>query len=161
MKTQNPVTYSNIFSFGDTCLTPSNEPKGLLAMALMAHQVSHNILQVVNGTHVMLPIPTTYSTVQVTPISSKAGVFSINKMVKESKTAIKDKNGWRDEGKACLTGKTPFVKTKVAQVKQFTGMNNMFSGCCSCLPMHYSKVRDTKAKQLKETQDKYNQLYSQ
>ena len=34
----------NIFSFGDVCLTPVNEPKSIVSMYQYCSQVCHNIL---------------------------------------------------------------------------------------------------------------------
>ena len=38
--------YQNIFSFGDICITPANEPKQIVSMHQYGHVIANNILQI-------------------------------------------------------------------------------------------------------------------
>lgn len=50
LKPETPKTHENIFSFGDVCITPHDEIKGLVSMFEYIHTITGNMFTVANGT---------------------------------------------------------------------------------------------------------------
>ena len=56
-KPENPILLKNVFSFGDTCLTPANEIKSVVSMYQYVHVLGTNILAVAKGSEALIDMP--------------------------------------------------------------------------------------------------------
>ena len=76
-------TYSNIFSMGDVCLTPSNEIKSIVSICQYSDRVALNVQQVLGGGPELQAIPTgpMFHNLCFIPLGKKGGVMAINGFV--------------------------------------------------------------------------------
>jgi len=85
--------FHNIFSFGDVCRTPANEPKNIVSMYQYADQIAYNVYQTCHpGSPSLKRIPSEFTVVQAIPIGSKGGLLAINNMIKYDPTTPAEKN---------------------------------------------------------------------
>jgi hypothetical protein len=50
-------TWSNIFAFGDVCLTKLNESKEVVSILQLSKTIAQNIVQILVGSDQLVPIP--------------------------------------------------------------------------------------------------------
>jgi NADH dehydrogenase FAD-containing subunit len=62
------TVYNNIFSFGDVCLTPRNEPKCIISMYQYGSIVAGNIVKAASNLKNLEPMPIEFSKLQMVPI---------------------------------------------------------------------------------------------
>ena len=142
-----PQVYKNIFSYGDVCLTPADEPKQIVSMFQYGFQLANNIVQVADGTANFFPIPKhdEFHNMCMVPIGKKHGVLIFNKMVKEmGEDAHKGKMDLRNNTIGSLNGDLAAMQREAESGKQFGKFFDMANAkCCGCcIPIHISKVKE-------------------
>ena len=157
------VEHKNIFSFGDVCLTPTNEVKSIVSMYQYSTVIAHNVLSVITKPatcrSLFQKIPPIIHTIQMIPIG-KTGIMSFNNMCKEETTAPSEKNKIRDVSMNSLRN---VPKAQQAQMKQGGQMGTIFgvanNGCCCCLPIAYGKHKTFVNQKLESAKKGYSEIY--
>ena len=86
-----PRIYQNIFSFGDVCLTPANEPKSIVSLTQMTNVVGQNISEQATGKPGTRDIPDKIMTIGMIPLGKNRGIFNFNRMTKSDNTVPQQK----------------------------------------------------------------------
>lgn len=143
-KPEEVILLKNVFSMGDTCLTPSNEIKSVVSMYQYAHVVALNILAVAKGGAASMDIPSAlqFHKMQFIPLGTKNGLACFNNAVSVKNDAHNEKLKIINMTMGCLKGDP---KAFAEAAKQGKDMPQMF-GCCSnniccCCPCHISKSK--------------------
>lgn len=73
--------YNNIFSYGDVCLTSTNEEKSIMPIAMNTGIVASNIAKVASGNARLDRIPTVYPGLYVISLGPEEGILCFNDMI--------------------------------------------------------------------------------
>lgn len=101
---EQPKVHQNIFSFGDVCLTPRNEPKSIVSLTQMVNAVGQNISEQASGGQGIHDIPAHIMTIGMIPLGSKRGIFNFNRMTNTDASVPVKKTAMRDDTNAALNG---------------------------------------------------------
>ena len=74
------TVHKNIFSFGDVCLTPSNEIKSIVSMYQYGYQMANNVSQTLSEGAAFMDIPMEMHKINAIPLGKNAGFMAFNKM---------------------------------------------------------------------------------
>jgi NADH dehydrogenase FAD-containing subunit len=88
--------HKNIFSFGDTCLTPHNEMKSIVSMHQYSAHIANNIQQTLNEGAKFMDIPGDMHKINAIPLGNKNGILCFNKMVAVNNGVMTMKKEIRD-----------------------------------------------------------------
>jgi len=88
------------------------------------------------------------------------GIMAFNKMVTQENGAMAQKDNIRNENMGCFNCDPEWLKKSAESGKKMGKFFGMATGCCSCLPMHVSKLRPIQEAEKQRAKQAYDQVYS-